>query len=266
MKLPLKLQALGVVETHRLTQVELDEIWRFYSRFVECDRGTFMTRVVATEEIGRARYMDGGLCGFWAISYVDLYYGGQHHRVIYTGLAGVDRAVRRHGLPRLGGLSCLMRQRAQYPRARLHWFFTAPTVNAYRMMARGMQEYYPTPQGGMPESYRALCAAVVERVGDSNWKMERGVVEGSQGFRYREGVVGRGAITDGDPLAQAYARLNPHQVRGDSLICICPLHAENARFLLARASQDLLAPLTGVAGRFQRRAAVDVVGPWGGGA
>jgi hypothetical protein len=225
-----------------MSRRELEEIWAFYSRFVERSGEAFIEQLAQTDEIGVARYPDGRLGAFWATSYVDVHRNGVHHRVIYTVWGGADPSVRRTGVIRLSGFGALARQRIRFPRAKLYWFFTASTVNAYRFMATSMREYYPAPDKEIPDEVKALCEATAKRIGGDNWDLERGVLVRNHEVRYREGLVSpvspAGVAVD-DPIEAAFARLNPFQSRGDSLMCMCPLHGDNVRYLATRIARNI---------------------------
>jgi hypothetical protein len=217
-----------------MARKDFEEIWNFYRRFVDRSAEDFIAKLAKTDEIVCVRDSAGALVAFWATSYVDLHRNGVHHRVIYSGWAGADPSVRGLGLIQVGGLSSVVRQRLRYPSAKLYWFFTASTVNSYRLMASTLPEYYPRPDQPMPAELKELYAAAAEQLGSDNWNLERGVVERNYDVVYREGVVPTGRGVRLDPVDEVYAQLNPHQSRGDSLLCICPLHAQNVRAVMAR--------------------------------
>jgi hypothetical protein len=219
-----------------MSRRDFEEIWEFFSRFVDRSPEEFMAKLAKTDEIGCARDENGKILAFWALAYVDVHRDGVHHRVLYSVWAGVDPSVRNTGITRLAGFGALVRQRLRYPAAKLYWFFTASTVNSYRFMANTLPEYYPRPDKRIPAELKALCDATAAQLGGDNWDLERGVLVRNHDVLYREGVV-RPGLGRLDPVAEVYAQLNPHQSRGDSLLCICPLHAENMRALIARIAR-----------------------------
>lgn len=215
---------------------DFEEIWEFFSQFVDRSPEEFIAKLAKTDEIGCARNANGKIVAFWAFAYVDVHRDGVHHRVMYTVWGGADPSVRNTGVTRLAGFGALVRQRVRYPAAKLYWFFTASTINSYRFMAATLPDYYPRPDRRLPDDLQALCKATAEQLGGDNWDLERGVLVRNGEVLYREGVVQAGSARL-EPIEAVYAQLNPHQARGDSLLCICPLHADNVRALVARIAR-----------------------------
>jgi hypothetical protein len=226
---------LRVVPAARLGDDELEEIWRFYSRFVDRPKTPFIEGVRRTGDVFLGRERGGGpLRAFAAASAMDVTFAGATCGVMYGAWAAIDPAFRGGQLLQWAGLVTWLKYRRRHPLRRTYFVIMASTYTSYLLLTRNFAEYWPRRQAPTPPLERALLDTVMRRVAGSDWDAEAGVVRRYGRLRYREGVVADDG-DQGDPEVAYYAARNPGQREGDSLACVAPLSLRNWRTVAWRA-------------------------------
>jgi hypothetical protein len=210
----------------QFTVAELDEIWQFFSRFVQRSREAFEAKLSRCEEVFLGRTTDGRLAAFGAIDALSIPANGEIHGVIVTHWTSLDPSVRGSNVIQRVGFRYYLRYRLRYPTRRIYWLFGASTYKSYLLLARNCKSYWPREGVDWPTRERSLVDAVMARSEDPGWDQERGVVRRFGASLYREGIVEDNAAAS-VPAIRFYGSLNPGQEQGDTLICICPLSMEN---------------------------------------
>ncbi len=79
-----------------------EELWNFYSRFVDCPRGRFMSGIAHADEIYRLRGPCDELLGFAALQTIEVEVDGKRRHVVCGAAVHGTRHRNRCGLPAAG--------------------------------------------------------------------------------------------------------------------------------------------------------------------
>lgn len=92
-------------EASALGRAELEEIWEFYSQFVERSKEPFLDAVRATDTVylGRDR-STGRMRAFAAAKVIEIEWGGHRYGVLFNAWSGIDPAFRGSNIIQRAGL------------------------------------------------------------------------------------------------------------------------------------------------------------------
>ena len=215
-----------------LTGDDLEEAWRFTSRFVQRSRPLFESMVRSRDAIYRVRDREGALRGLVASKAVTVEVAGRRATVVFGSLATMDPSYRSAGLIHLVSLEAAARAWARRPTEPVFWAVAASSFVPYLAIARAARDFWPHPERATPPFPAAVLDAAMREltalVPGRRWVPERGVVEVTEPESWSDGMV-----HDTAPAIRAsrevafYARMNPEQHRGDALAVILPVSARN---------------------------------------
>lgn len=231
-----------------LTADELDEVWRFTSRFVQRSRPLFEHMVRSRDAIYRLRDRDGALRALVGTKVVTVEVASRPVTVLFGSLATMDPSYRGAGLIHAVSLESAVRAWAPRPTRPLFWLTAASSFVPYVALARSCRDYWPNPERPTPAFEAAVLDAAMREltalVPGRRWVRERGVIEVTEDERWGDGMVREAApATLTSPEVAFYARMNPGQHRGDALAVIAPVSARNLASIAAAGGR-----------RFARRA------------
>ena len=231
-----------------LTADDLDEAWRFTSRFVQRSRPLFERMVRSRDAIYRVRDREGALRGLVATKVVTVEVAAQQVAVLFGSLATVDPSYRSAGLIHAVSLESAVRAWARRPTRPLFWLTAASSFVPYLALARSCRDFWPHPERPTPPFPAAVLDAAMREltalVPGRRWVPERGVIEVTEEERWGDGMVHEASpATRTSPEVAFYARANPGQHRGDALAVIAPFSARNLASIAAAGGR-----------RFARRA------------
>jgi hypothetical protein len=213
---------------------ELDELWAFFSRFVRRDRDAFELRLQREGELVRIRDDRGVLRGFVFNELLDIAFAGTRYGIFHSVYAAYDPTVRGANITQSEGLYALLRAKLKAPFKRFYWMFTASTFKSYLLLPRNFLSYWPRPDAEWPLCERSLIEEVMSDAGDPGWDPDAGLIRRNGASCYREGIVPLEPDALADPDVMFYARLNPGQREGDTLVCLAPLDAINVATMIGR--------------------------------
>lgn len=210
------------------------ELFEFCDRFSSRHRHRFEAQLAKDETVFLVRGRSTGhLVGFGTLSVIDVEHEGSKAIVIYVGWTMISPEYRKHGITQRLGFKAFLKQRLKHPLRDIYWMITSSTLNSYLVVVRNFRDSYPQADRPWPAREGAYVEQVLARLG-SPWDPQTGVIgRGGVSF-YREGRVDKGAIDSSDPDIAFYAKINPGQAEGDSLVCLAPLSLKNFAYIARR--------------------------------
>jgi hypothetical protein len=202
-----------------------EELWNFYSRFVDCPRGRFMSGIVHADEIYRLRGLRDDLLGFAALQTIGVEVEGKWRHIVYVLYTDVEDGLRGRVIVHRLALARYVRFRLRHPLLQAYVMFSASTAASYLIMARSLPEHWPRAGQETPPEIRHIVEAAMARLAIEGWDPERGVLRRHGQLRYRESRLGETRLAAD---AAFYKAQNPGQQSGDSLICLFPVNLWNA--------------------------------------
>jgi hypothetical protein len=218
---------------------EVERIWVFFSGYTERKRERFEAGLVKADEVFLCE-RDGRLVGFGTTKTVAVEHGGVIHDVIYTPYGTLAPEVRGGNVIRKTGLRAFIRAKRKHPMRPAYWMFAASTMLSYGVMAKNFATFYPRRDVPTPPREAALMAAVMREVDEHDWDEASGRLVRNGASRYLEGAVPVDPATVENPDLRFYCEKNPHQQRGDSLVCIAPLDVPDGISILVKGAKKLV--------------------------
>lgn len=110
----------------------------------------------------------------------------------------------------------------------LYWLLITSGYKTYRFLPVFFKDFYPRPDGPTPEAAQSLLDRLArERFGPA-FDRDQGVVRfNGTATPLRPGVAEVGAERRRDPHVAFFLARNPGHARGDELVCLTRLHADN---------------------------------------
>jgi hypothetical protein len=216
------------VSPGRLTAADLDAIWAFFSRFVSRPRDAFERKLLSADEVTLARdALAGTICAFVGLKVYEGEWEGRTFGALCTLWTAIDPAYRGRNLLQRVGFRAFIHQKVAHPTRPLYWLFGASTYNSYLLLPHNFRTYWPRPGATLPLREEALLAQWMHELGEPAWDPATGVVRRHGVSRYREGVFADTPEALANPHVRFYAKTNPGQHEGDTLMCVCPLSGAN---------------------------------------
>jgi hypothetical protein len=231
-------------EPEALTPGEIDEVWRFTSRFVQRSRPLFDRMLRSRDAVYRLHDRTGELRGLAASTTLAVEALGRRATVVFGSMATVDPSFRGAGIVHLVALDAAVRAWAHHPRTPVFGVVAASSFVPFLAVARSCRTFWPHPEQRTPPFEAAVLDAAMRaltaRVPGRRWVPERGVVAVDEEERWGAGMVHALEPTaHRPPELDVYARLNPEQHRGDALAMLVPFGATNLMSIAAAATRRL---------------------------
>lgn len=225
---------IELVASADLDQVARAELFEFCDRFSSRHRNRFEAQLAKDETVFLVRARTTRhLVGFGTLSVIEVEHEVKKASIIYVGWTMISPEFRKHGITQRLGFREFIKQRLRHPLRDIYWMITSSTLNSYLVVVRNFRDSYPQVNRDWPRRESAYVEQVLNRLG-SEWDPKTGVVgRGGVSF-YREGRVDHGAVDANDADIAFYARANPGQSEGDSLVCLAPLTFKNFAYIIKR--------------------------------
>lgn len=154
--------------------------------------------------------------------------------MIFTGRVYLDPSVRGNSILQRIGLRYYLRCLKAQPLRPLYWMFGAGSYKSYLLLPRNFRRYWPHPRQAVPARERALLDQVAQALDNPHYDAARGILSHPE-LVYLDGHIGLDPADLQDPDIAFYARINPGQVKGDDVMCLCPLTPANWGAVLRNA-------------------------------
>ncbi len=229
----------GWRDTATLTEEDLEEIWRFSSRFFDRSREDYLRMIRAADEVCVLR-RESEIAGFAAVRYFDVREDGRTHRLIHGITIQLAPELRGHHFFLLASLSRILRSRLRAPTASFYAFWSAGTPATYIQVYRACAEIWPRPNVETPTFIESLLEAAVRSLGYDDWAAADRVIKRQGAVKWKS--HGRDASAEAQALVDWYRELNPDHEHGATLCCIVPLHLKNTTRGIRHALRGAIRP------------------------
>jgi hypothetical protein len=170
----------------------------------------------------------GRLQGFSTLDIMALMHEGRAVRVVYSGDTITDRAHWGSSALPHAFLRFLARHTGMdRDGADWYWFYVCKGFRTYRFLPVFYRRFYPHPECDTPPALQHLMHELARLRFGRSYDPARGVAMVPDDYALRPGVGDIAAGRSGDPFVAFFERRNPGWVRGEELICLAPLTAEN---------------------------------------
>jgi hypothetical protein len=169
----------------------------------------------------------GRLVGFSTLLVYETVCQGEPVSVVYSGDTIVAPEAWGTAALARGWITAVSQLRELYPRGRYYWLLLTSGFRTYRFLPVFWRAFFPRHDAATPADLRQLRDTLAaERFGEQ-YDPVTGLVRFHQPQRLRGGleVLPPGRVAD--PHIACFLQLNPGHARGDELVCLTELSAEN---------------------------------------
>ncbi len=230
-----------------LGEAERGEMFALFERYYD---GTsyerFASDLANKDRVLVLRDESGALQGFSTLAVYERDFAGEGVRVLFSGDTVVDERHWGQQALAFAWLRLAGEIKAERPEAPLYWFLISKGHRTYRYLSAFSREFHPAPGRATLQRTRELMAFLArDRFGEA-YDAAGGVLRfpGST-CRLRAAYAGVPEAHRRLPEVEFFLAYNPGYARGDELVCLCELTADNLqpmarRAFLAGATTDAL--------------------------
>lgn len=225
-----------IVAVSTVSSSEREEMWNLYRRFYAgTHRALFERDLAQKDSLLLLHDGEGRIQGFSTMAVGVVEFEGRPIRYVFSGDTIIDRAHWGTQALAFTWLRYVGELKREHPELPLFWFLIVKGHRTFRYLPTFAREFYPHWERGTPAHIAALMNMLArERFGEA-FDDEHGVI------RHAES---RGHLAE--PFAEAsereagredvkyFLKRNAGYRKGDELVCLCELSAENLRPLARR--------------------------------
>jgi hypothetical protein len=226
-----------VLDAARLDACERREMFALYERYYDAaSLERFEADLRDKSWVLALRDEAGALCGFSTVACYERTFHGETVGVLFSGDTVVDERHWGQQALAFAWLRLAGEARARAPGRRLFWFLISKGHRTYRYLSAFAREYHPAPGRATPPRIRDLMGFLArDRFGEA-YDEASGVLrfERSHGH-LRADYAQVPAAHLRLPEVEFFLARNAGYARGDELVCLCELTAENLQPIARRA-------------------------------
>jgi hypothetical protein len=223
-----------------LTTSDIRAMFDLYASYYDgTSRDLFESDVSEKDYAVILREASGDLAGFSTLAVLDIELGDENAKAIYSGDTIIDQpywgtqALAFSWLRFAGGI------KAQAPDRRLFWFLIVKGHRTYRYLSAFSVDFFPHWNADTPRAAQTIMDSLAQRRFGENYNARRGVVSFAQSRGHlKESWAKIPPEERARPDVAFFLARNPGYVRGDELVCLTELSAENLRPLARRVFQQ----------------------------
>jgi hypothetical protein len=225
-----------IVPVSGVCRSDRDEMWNLYHRFYAgTDRALFERDLAQKDSLLLLHDGEGRIQGFSTIAVGDTIHEGEAIRFVFSGDTIVDRAhwgSQALAFTWLRYVGELKRERPELP---LFWFLIVKGHRTFRYLPAFAREFYPHWQRGTPARISALMNKLARERFGAAFDDQNGVVRYPESHGHlAEDFAEANEREAGREDVSFFLRRNSGYRRGDELVCLCELTADNLRPLARR--------------------------------
>jgi|SRR5438552_1583154 len=220
-----------------LSEGERREMFSLFERYYESTSyGRFAADLADKSRVLVLRDESGVLCGFSTLYVYERVFAGETVRVLFSGDTVVDERHWGQQALAFAWLRLAGEVKSERPQHRLYWFLISKGHRTYRYLSVFSREFYPAPGRITPPRIAELMAFLArDRFGDA-YDESAGVLRFPQSRGHLRSAYA--AVPEAHrrlPEVEFFLKRNPGYARGEELVCLCELAAENLQPMARRA-------------------------------
>ncbi len=150
---------------------------------------------------------------------------GQEHVILFSG----DTIIRKEHWGSqalvLGFGNYMVSMINRYPDHEIYWFLISKGIRTYRYLPAFFKEYYPNHKTSTPEKFQRIIDSLAFKLFPDLYSKEDGVIKVKNGQYLKSEYFPH--PHPNSEIEEFYFRMNPGHVKGDELVCLTALRADN---------------------------------------
>ena len=206
-----------------------DEMFALFARAYEgTDRQRFLADLAAKRDVLLLRDSAGQVAGFTTLAVFDDTDQGRPIRYVFSGDTLVDPAHWGSNALNFAWIRHLAAIEAEAPATPLYWLLISKGFRTYRYLSTFARQYVPRRESPDDPALAALRDRLAMRLFGSAFDLDRGiVVHHPPRERLAPPLAELPQFGRTANEARFFAERNPGFLRGEELVCLCPLDLSN---------------------------------------
>jgi hypothetical protein len=203
------------------------ELLALHERYFEVDPGQFRRDLAEKDWVVLVRDDGGRLLGFSTLRVERVPWQGDTLGLLSSGDTVTSPEVWRSTVLSRTWIGAVRRIQAAQPAGRLFWLLLVSGFRTYRFLPVFWREFHPRFDRPTPAPTRALMDALARHRYGACFDAEAGVVRFPRPSVLCDGLRGVPVERQLDPHVDFFLARNPGHERGDELVCLTEIRAEN---------------------------------------
>lgn len=214
-----------------LAPADREEMYTLFARaYAGTDRQRFFSDLCAKRDAVLLRDGAGRVVGFTTLAVFDDQDGGLPIRCVFSGDTLVDPAFWGSNALNFAWIRHLATIRAEAPQTPHYWLLISKGFRTYRYLSTFANHYVPMRAGSDDPALSTLRDRLAARLFGAAFDKDRGIVAHDPPREHLSPTLAalpRAGRAAGE--ARFFAARNPGYLRGEELVCLCPLEPSNMR-------------------------------------
>lgn len=221
-----------------LTEELIEQMYQLMETHYEAvRRECFRADLMEKDRVILLRDRQGVVRGFSTLQCYPFTWSATHEmvRIIYSGDTIIDRRHWGSQALAFAWIEWAGREKARFPETPLYWFLISKGPRTYRYLSTFSRRYWPHHARPTPPDLRGLMDELATRRFGAAYDPRGGVVRFPESHGHLRAELA--AVEDADrcrPEVAFFLQANPGYVRGDELVCLTELRADNLKSLARR--------------------------------
>ncbi|RMG28810.1 MAG: hypothetical protein D6730_04965 [Bacteroidetes bacterium] len=209
-----------------------EEMWQIYRKYYHYSKASFMERI-ASNNYYALYYQGRQLVGFTGLRINQFRFEGKRHLLMYFGQTVIERIHRGKSLIARTGAKLCLKYLPQILTSKTYFWCDALTYKAYLVVAKTLDECYPSRKAEMPPAIKRLKDHIGKMYYGAAYCPQSGTVK--KAVKYVNDFTTEVRQKDKqDADVRFYLQQNPLHVQGHGLLALGPVNWSNFWLLMQR--------------------------------
>jgi hypothetical protein len=158
---------------------------------------------------------------------------GQEYAILFSGDTIIEKEFWGSQALVMGFGAQMVSMINRYPHHEIYWFLISKGIRTYKYLPAFFKEYYPNHKTAAPEKYQKIMDSLAYHIFPDLYDKEAGVINVKQGQYLKSEYYP--PLHPNNEVEDFYFRMNPGHIKGDELVCLTALKADNVCDHIRRA-------------------------------
>ncbi len=165
------------------------------------------------------------LVGFSTLKEFKHMVDGQEYVILFSGDTIIEKEYWGSQALAMGFGEHIISMMNRYPNNEIYWFLISKGIRTYKYLPAFFKEYYPNLRIPTPIKYQHLIDSLAHHLFPEFYDKQSGVIKVKDG-QYLKGEYHPNPHPNNE-IEEFYFRMNPGHMKGDELVCLTALKADN---------------------------------------
>jgi hypothetical protein len=158
---------------------------------------------------------------------------GQQYVILFSGDTIIEKEYWGSQALAMGFGEQMVSMINRYPDNEIYWFLISKGIRTYKYLPAFFKEYYPNHKTSTPEKYQRIMDSLAYHIFPDLYDKPAGVINVKKGQFLKSEFFP--PPHPSNEIEEFYFRMNPGHIKGDELVCLTALKADNVCDHMRRA-------------------------------